>query len=89
MEDETDGLLIRAVRLARAQGYDWGQISRLLGVSRQAARQRFDRLAATVGPTMPHTRGRTPWEQHAIDLVESTAALRRRREFESGDAVFW
>lgn len=89
LADETDWLLIRAVRLARAQGYDWGRISRLLGVSRQAARQRFDRLAPTVGPTMPHTRGRTPWEQHATDLVESKVDLRRRREFESGDAVFW
>ena len=45
LRDETDWLLVRAVRLARAQGYDWGKISRLLGVSRQAARQRFDRLA--------------------------------------------
>ncbi|HQZ32969.1 MAG TPA: hypothetical protein PK020_01025 [Ilumatobacteraceae bacterium] len=86
---ETDWLLVRAVRLARAQGYDWGKISRLLGVSRQAARQRFDRLAPTVGPTMPHTRGRTPWEQHAVELAEATADLRRRREFEAGDAVFW
>jgi len=86
---ETDWLLVRAVRLARAQGYDWGKIGRLLGVSRQAARQRFERLSPLVGPTMPHTRGRTPWERHAIELVESKVDLRRRREFESGDAVFW
>lgn len=36
--DETDWLPVRAVRLARHDEYDWGRISRLLGVSRQAAR---------------------------------------------------
>ncbi|MGB8861734.1 MAG: hypothetical protein WCC60_20940, partial [Ilumatobacteraceae bacterium] len=50
LADETDWLLVRAVRLARAEGYDWGRIGRLLGVSRQAARQRFERLAPLVGP---------------------------------------
>ena len=89
LAEETDWLLVRAVRLARDDGYDWGRISRLLGVSRQAARQRFERLAPLAGPTSPRTRGRTLWERDAIELAEESADLRRRREFESGDAVFW
>jgi len=89
LAEETDWLLVRAVRQARSVGYDWGRISRLLGVSRQGARQRFERLAPLAGPMPPRTRGRTLWERDAIELFEGSADLRRRREFESGDAVFW
>lgn len=60
LADELDWLLVRAVHLARAEHYDWARIGRLLGVSRQAARQRFERLAPLVGPLPPHVRGRTP-----------------------------
>jgi len=42
-----------------------------------------------VGPTPPRTRGRTPWEAHAADVTASIDDVRRRREFESGDAAFW
>lgn len=87
--DEQEWLLVRAVKLARAAGYDWGRIGRLLGVTRQSARRRFERLAPLVGPTPPHTRGRTPWQSHAAELASSREDVRRRREFESGDAVFW
>ena len=89
LTDELDWLLVRAVRLARDDGYEWGRIGRLLGVSRQAASQRFERLAPKVGPTPPHTRGRTPWERHAVEVAESGADARRRREFDHGDPVFW
>ena len=51
--------------------------------------QRFKRLAPKVGPTPPHTRGRTPWERHAVEVAESGADARRRREFDHGDPVFW
>lgn len=89
LQDEQEWLLVRAVRLARAEGYDWGSIGRLLGVTRQSARERFQRLAPLVGPTPPHARGRTPWQAHIADVFESRADSRRRTEFESGDAVFW
>lgn len=89
LEDELDWLLVRAVRLARAEGYDWARIGRLLGVSRQGARKRFESLAPLMGPLPPHTRGRTPWERQATDLAEQAADVRRRAEFESGDPVFW
>ncbi len=89
LEDELDWLLVRAIRLARDDGYDWGRIGRLLGRSRQSARQRYQRLAPRQPPVPPHLRGRTDVERHHLDVAESTADLRRRREFEAGDAVFW
>ena len=89
LENELDWLLVRAVRLARAEGYDWARIGRLLGMSRQSARERFDRLAPKYGPLPPHTRGRTPWERHATEVAESRADARRRSEFETDDPVFW
>jgi hypothetical protein len=89
LQDEQEWLLVRAVRLARAEGLNWAQIGRLLGVTRQSARERFERLAPRVGPTPPHIRGRSRWEAHVIEVRENSADVRRRREFESGDAVFW
>lgn len=89
LEDELDWLLVRAIRLARDDGYDWGRIGRLLGRSRQSVRERFDRLAPRQPPLPPHLLGRGDVERHRLDQYESTADLRRRREFEAGDAVFW
>ena len=88
LEKEFDWLLVRAVRLARDNGYDWGRIGRLLGVSRQAVRQRFDRLAPKAGP-LPPSRGITPMERHIRELAEDTQDLRRQREFEGNDPMLW
>jgi hypothetical protein len=38
---ESDERLFDAVRVARTEGHTWGQIAAVLGVSRQAATQRF------------------------------------------------
>jgi hypothetical protein len=38
---EYDEKLFDAVRVARTEGHTWGQIAAVLGVSRQAATQRF------------------------------------------------
>jgi len=89
LQDETEWLLVRAVRLARQDGYDWGRIGRLLGVTRQAARERFQRLAPRVGPFPPHMSGRTDWERHAARVAEAVADLRRRQDFDGDDPVFW
>ena len=88
LEKELDWLLVRVVRLARDNGYDWGRIGRLLGVSRQAVRQRFDRLAPKMGP-LPPTRGASPVERYVRDLAEETEDLRRQREFEGDDPMLW
>jgi len=88
LEQEVDWLLVRVVRLARDAGYDWGRIGRLLGVSRQATRQRFDRWMPKVGP-LPPSRGLTPMERHVRETAETTQDLRRRREFEGDDPMLW
>ena len=41
LKAEIDWLTERAVALARREGFDWGRISRLLGITRQWARERF------------------------------------------------
>lgn len=69
----------RAVRFARAEGYSWAQIGRLLGRSRQAVRQRFGAIDGTpqplpLGPRNDEERVMAYW-------YESTACTRRRREF--------
>ena len=88
LQSELDWLLVRVVRLARDNGYDWGRIGRLLGVSRQAARQRFDRLAPKTSP-LPPSRGLTPMERHAREIAEITEDLRRQRELERDDPMLW
>jgi hypothetical protein len=41
LKDEVEWLTERSVALARREGWDWGRISRLLGITRQWARERF------------------------------------------------
>ena len=41
LKAEAEWLTERAVALARREGFDWGRISRLLGITRQWARERF------------------------------------------------
>jgi hypothetical protein len=48
---ECEWIEARAVALARREGYDWGRIGRLLGMSRQAARQRFARQVPRIAPS--------------------------------------
>jgi len=73
---------------ARDNDYDWGRIGRLLNVSRQAARQRFNRLAPKMGP-LPPARGLTPMERHGMEIAESTENLRRQRDFDGDDPMLW
>lgn len=63
LEDDLDWLLVRTVRMARQQGYDWARIGRLLRRSRQSVRERFERLAPKAGPFPPHLRARTDMER--------------------------
>src|SRR3978361_1613637 len=73
--EETSRLLRESIDLARAAGHSWDTIGRLLGVSRQAAQQRFGG-AATAPPTGPagagsHRRGLRPTTGlHAKSRVE-------------------
>ena len=41
VRNELVAMIDRAVALARREGFDWGRISRLLGITRQWERERF------------------------------------------------
>jgi len=51
--EETSRLLREAVDGARHAGHSWDSVGQLLGVSRQAAQQRFGTPASTVANTQP------------------------------------
>lgn len=53
---ETDVLLAAAVASARGAGCTWEQVGAVLGMTRQAAQQRYGRAAATEAPTTPSRR---------------------------------
>jgi hypothetical protein len=50
LKAEVEWLTERAVAVARGQGYNWGQISRLLGITRQWARERFKNAPPRLPP---------------------------------------
>jgi len=91
MEDECQWLMVRAVRLARAAGYDWGRIGRLLGRSRQAVRERFDRLAPLVGPLPPSLVRAGIAAKEFNETYEMLADVHRqvRLEADGDDVVAW
>lgn len=80
----------RAVRLARNEGFSWGDLARLLGRSRQAVHRRH---AAIDGTTQPlPCRPMRDDERFMAHWTEHLADVRRRREFdelERGDVVPW
>ena len=80
----------RAVALARREGYDWGRIGRLLGISRQSARARFMHLR----PTLPPSRRAAAQRPNEVDRAALTRSMNRvleeRYQDDLGDdAVAW
>ncbi|MBB5119545.1 hypothetical protein AF335_28450 [Streptomyces eurocidicus] len=55
--EESSRLLREAVQGARAAGHSWDAVGRVLGVSRQAAQQRFAGKATGAGPSAPPAGG--------------------------------
>jgi hypothetical protein len=81
----------RAVALARRHGMSWGVIGRLLGITRQSARERF----AVMHPTTPPPPPRRSWgwetaEEVGQRLQRGAADARRWATFStSEDVVPW
>lgn len=72
---EVDWLTRRAVARARAEGFDWGRIGRLLGMSRQGARQKFALSPPLASPhTLRMRRYRRPFEEgeRAVERFKSS-----------------
>ncbi|MEV7443987.1 hypothetical protein AB0O22_23160 [Streptomyces sp. NPDC091204] len=55
--EEAGRLLREAVQGARSAGHSWDTVGRVLGVSRQAAQQRFADKSAGAGPSAPLAEG--------------------------------
>lgn len=87
LKDEVDWLTERAVAMARLGGYDWGRIGRLLGISRQWARDRFKNAPPRLPPHLV-ARNRYLAEQRKTERMFNE--LRSNRGGPQGDdAVPW
>jgi len=75
LKAEAEWLTERAVALARREGFDWGRISRLLGITRQWARERFK---AAPPRLPPHVVARSR------DLAEQRVGERLLNRLKSG-----
>lgn len=91
--EEREWLLQRAVALARREQWSWSRIGRLLGVSRQAARQKFDGVPPRLPP---HQRAdhRSPLEQQARETERVLRDIRNGtwrpdQGDDGGDVVPW
>ncbi len=79
--------LVAAVAQAKASGRSWTDIANVLGVSRQAARQRFDARLNASQPPLPIFVDMSSWHSSGADssAAEDTSQLasfeRRLREY--------
>ena len=88
LKAEVEWLTERAVAVARREGYDWGRISRLLGISRQWARERFKNAPPRLPPhVVARNRYRSGQREteRLIEQLRSGAA----RVHDDDDVVPW
>lgn len=87
---EIEWLQRKAVMRARANGYDWGVISRLLAITRQGARQKYGpwRPPAASPYTVAMRRYRRPFEE-GEQLLQRLKAGKPFRAREPDDPIFW
>ena len=89
LKNEVEWLTERSVALARREGYDWGRISRLLGITRQWARERF-RAAPPRLPPHVVARNRYLAEERETERLLSQLGQPKPRHGDDGDdAVPW
>jgi hypothetical protein len=78
LKEELEWLTERSVSLARRESYDWGRIGRLLGISRQWARERFTAAPPRLPPHVV-ARNRYLAEQRETGrLIEKLGQPKRR-----------
>lgn len=88
LKAEIDWLTERAVALARREGYDWGRISRLLGITRQWARERFKAAPPRLAPHVV-MRNRYLAEQREGERVLNRLKSGTGHPPEGDDVVAW
>jgi hypothetical protein len=89
LKNEVEWMTERSVALARREGYDWGRISRLLGITRQWARERFK---AAPPRLPPHVVAHNQYlaEQRQTERLLSQLDQPKPRQGDDGDdAVPW
>ena len=90
LKQEVEWLTERSVALARREGYNWGRISRLLGITRQWARERFK---AAPPRLPPHVVARNHYleEQRQTERLLSRLGQSKPRhdDDDDDDAVPW
>lgn len=89
LSEELDWLQQRAVIHARANGYNWGQIGRLLGLTRQGVRKKFP--LALPAPR-PHVVARNEYlelERQAERALKKIRGDAVTQPYEDEDPVLW
>jgi hypothetical protein len=75
--------------VARREGYDWGRISRLLGISRQWARERFKNAPPRMPPHIVARNRYLEDEREAERLTKRLESMATRRQDGDDDVVAW
>ncbi len=86
LKEEVEWLTERSVALARREGYDWGRISRLLGITRQWARVRFKTAPPRLAPHVVARNRYTAEQRETKRLIGQLGQPKRR---DQDDGVAW
>jgi hypothetical protein len=85
LKDELVWIEREAVRRARADGLSWSEIGRLLGISRQAAYERFSQLKPPFRPT----REVSAADQRHQTFLDLLAGKKPSRHEDEDDPIAW
>jgi hypothetical protein len=88
LKAELQWLTERSVAVARREGYDWGRIGRLLGITRQSARERFKAAPPRLPPHVVARNRYLADEREGERLIAELGKAKRRGQDE-GDVVPW
>jgi hypothetical protein len=87
LKAEVEWLTERSVALARREGYDWGRISRLLGITRQWARERFKAAPPRLPPHVVARNRYMAQQREGERLLRQLGQAKRRDQ--DDDPVAW
>ena len=90
LEEECDWVTRRAVALARREGWSWGRIGRLLGMTRQGTRKRFPMAAPFAPPSSIATDRANRYTRETERMLNDMQHRRQHPDaHDDHDAVPW